>query len=408
MPPFGLPRPSRAAILDAAGVAVLVSAPAWSFVSAAAAGGDALPVAALLLAGGIALCVGRLVGRLSRWIVPGAVAAVAAAIATSTPGLLSRSPLEGALGYANAAGALFVQAAIACLMVAACVRNSVIRGAAVAAALGFAIVPFVRGSIAAAAVVTVLPAGAAVARAIAGTRVAIVACAVVVVGVVGVTAVLGATFDPGDLGRSQTVGRDSGFGNPAGLASGAPILPNGSPSLGGGASGSAPPSRAPGRRFRALRAPHDAGGMIERLLSERRLLLWYEALVLLRDHPWFGVGPGRFSQESPTAVRDRDARWAHDEFLQQGAEQGGIGLALLLLLFLWGFARLTIAPSPDLFTLLGAVSLAALGVLASVDYILHFAAVPLACAALVGAAQASARIARPAPRGDHELELVRA
>ena len=69
-------------------------------------------------------------------------------------------------------------------------------------------------------------------------------------------------------------------------------------------------------------------------------------------------------------------------------ELGWAGLALVVLVFLWGFARLWVHPAPDLVVALGAASLAALGIHASVDYVLHFPAVPLAAAALVGTAQA--------------------
>ena len=89
------------------------------------------------------------------------------------------------------------------------------------------------------------------------------------------------------------------------------------------------------------------------------------------------VGPGTFAQVDRTARRDADVRWAHNEFLQEGVELGWAGFALLVLLFGWGFARLWVLPAPDIVVALGAASLAALGIHASVDYVLHFPAVPL-------------------------------
>jgi hypothetical protein len=59
-----------------------------------------------------------------------------------------------------------------------------------------------------------------------------------------------------------------------------------------------------------------------------------------------------------------------------------------VLVFVWGFARLWVHPAPDVMVALGAASLAALGLHACVDYVLHFPAVPLTAAALVGTAQA--------------------
>jgi hypothetical protein len=53
---------------------------------------------------------------------------------------------------------------------------------------------------------------------------------------------------------------------------------------------------------------------------------------------------------------------------------------------LWGFASLGATAVPDLVSVLGAVALAALGIHASVDYVLHFPAVPVTASALVGAA----------------------
>jgi O-antigen ligase len=128
-------------------------------------------------------------------------------------------------------------------------------------------------------------------------------------------------------------------------------------------------------------------GRVADALSERRLELWHESVQILGDHP-LGVGPGRYEDVSPTARRDADARWAHNEFLQQGVELGWIGLVLTALFFLWGFARLWVRPAPDVVTALGAASLAALGIHGCVDYIIHFPAVPLAAAVIVGNAQA--------------------
>jgi O-antigen ligase len=129
-----------------------------------------------------------------------------------------------------------------------------------------------------------------------------------------------------------------------------------------------------------------ADGPVVDALSERRLELWHESVQILLNQP-FGVGPGRFKDVSPTARRDADARWAHNEFLQQGVELGWIGLVLTVLFFIWGFARSWVVPDPDIVVALGAASLAALGIHACVDYVIHFPAVPLAAAAILGSAQ---------------------
>ena len=123
-----------------------------------------------------------------------------------------------------------------------------------------------------------------------------------------------------------------------------------------------------------------------RALDVRRVVLWHQSLRIIGRRPG-GVGPGRFAEVDHAAQRDADVRWAHNEFLQEGVELGWAGLALLVLVFGWGFARLWVLPAPDIVTALGAASLAALGIHASVDHVLHFPAIPLTAAALVGTAQ---------------------
>jgi hypothetical protein len=60
-------------------------------------------------------------------------------------------------------------------------------------------------------------------------------------------------------------------------------------------------------------------------------------------------------------------------------------LLLLAGLFAWGFARLGLLGAPDAPAIVAAGALAALGIHACVDYVLHFPALPLAAAALFGA-----------------------
>jgi O-antigen ligase len=123
-------------------------------------------------------------------------------------------------------------------------------------------------------------------------------------------------------------------------------------------------------------------------LTERRLELWHDALVIVGEHPVAGAGFSRFEELSPTARSDRDARWAHNEFLQVGAETGIPGLVLVVSLFVWGFARLAIG-AESMGRALAAAGLAAVGIAASVDYVFHFAAVPITAAVLLGAGVAA-------------------
>jgi O-antigen ligase len=129
-----------------------------------------------------------------------------------------------------------------------------------------------------------------------------------------------------------------------------------------------------------------AARAIEAGVTERRVELWRDAWSIAVEHPALGVGPGRFGRESPVARDDRDTRAAHNEFLQAAAETGFVGLGLALLVFGWGFARLWVGA--DDVAIVAAAALAALGIHASVDYVLRFWPVTLAAAALLGAATA--------------------
>jgi O-antigen ligase len=134
-------------------------------------------------------------------------------------------------------------------------------------------------------------------------------------------------------------------------------------------------------------AQHVAG----QVLSEQRLRLWHEAFAMMQSHPVTGVGPDRFQVVSPTAQRHPDYRWTHNEFLQQGAEAGIPGLLLLSTLFLWAFGRLWTVERAGPITALSAAALAALGLHATIDYVMHFPAVPIIAAALAGVGM----VARP-------------
>ena len=80
------------------------------------------------------------------------------------------------------------------------------------------------------------------------------------------------------------------------------------------------------------------------------------------------------------------------------------GAILLALLVGWGFARLPLVTRPDARTLLGALAVATLAIGASVDYVLHFPAIPVVGAALIGAAQSDPIPVRDEPIGSGPME----
>ncbi len=81
-------------------------------------------------------------------------------------------------------------------------------------------------------------------------------------------------------------------------------------------------------------------GILDRDFFNMRLQLWSGALRMMRDYPLTGVGVGAYIVEYPNVVparesgRDRTTDSALNYFLQAGAELGGIGLVLVLWLFL--------------------------------------------------------------------------
>jgi O-antigen ligase len=261
-----------------------------------------------------------------------AAALVAAAVvgARSKTGVLTSAPLAGPLGYGNANAAFYVQAAIAGLMLASTARPWLLRLIGGVGAGIFVFLPFVAHAVTAAWLVVVLPAIALVAS-YAGARGVRVSIAIFAV---GFGAVLVGT-----------------------ILAGAGYSPTSAPNL--------------FERAAIQAADRD------------RVILWHDAFMIMQEHPVGGVGPGRYQVISPIASKDRDYRWAHNEFLQQGAEGGVLGLVVLALIFLWGFARLWVAKGPGPITALSGAALAALGIHASTDYIIHFPAIPLLAAGLV-------------------------
>lgn len=119
--------------------------------------------------------------------------------------------------------------------------------------------------------------------------------------------------------------------------------------------------------------------------------LWARALEQVREQPLRGVGPAASAPPTPVTF-DADLRWAHHGYLQQAAEAGVVGLLLLLTLVGWGYLRLAVGPPRRRArTVAGASALTVVALHASVDHILHAAAVPLTLALLVGWATASPR-----------------
>lgn len=309
------------------GVALLASTAAWAAAAAAAAGSPGGPTVALILVSGLTVVLCRAVSSRQPVLVPTALVAVAVGLMVADPeATFRRGPLQGPFGYANATAAFLVQATIGAFMLVLAARARIVRIAGVIAAAVFVVGVVITRSWTAAILLPVVVASSLVLERTRGARAAIVASAALLLATIVLTIALGAS------------------------------VPRGEGALGRVVSGT---------------------------ISEERVALWHDALTLMAAEPLLGVGPVRFASQSPTASADVDLRWAHNEFLQMGAETGIVGFALGVSVFLWGFAALWLGP-PGRLAVLAAAALALLGMHASVDYVLHFPAVALAGAALLG------------------------
>jgi len=330
--PDTTPDRGRLRRLDLIGMALFAAAVGWTYLSSGTTDA-AHRTAAVFAASGITVVVGRLLGRLAGWLVPAAIAGIAAALwIDDSAGVVSHLPLEGPFSYANAKGAFFMIAA-GCVLAAVGVSGkpvAIIAG--LAAAVPFMSVPFVSEARAPALLIVTVPVFGLLAFAILGPKRAVVVLGGVFAAALITTAVLGANYDAGNEGR--VVDR-----------------------------------------------------VVDASITERRLALWSEAGTMMKKNPLEGVGAGRFGALSPTALADRDARWAHNAFLQQGAEAGVPGLLLIAALFTWAFVRLA-AGATDSRPLFAAIVLAAVGIHATLDYVMHFPAIPVATAAMVGSGSA--------------------
>ncbi len=308
-------------VVDIVGIALLALLAALAVVSGMISGGSAIPVVAVMAASAASLTVGRATARIDRRLVATIVFAFVAGVFIVSA--VSSGTRDGPLGYENASALLAVLGSVAGMMLASPPGSTPLRLVGLAGAVTLGCIPFLVGAVASSIIVILALAALAFVRISGRVRWGILGTAGVSLVVLSTTVVLGLTYQPDDQDAVS-------------------------------------------------------GGVAESSLSERRLALWHDALIIAAEHPIIGVGPGRFPFVSPVAASDADTRQAHNEFLQQAAEIGVPGALVFVLLVPWGYSRLLLVPRSDLITLLGSVALAALAIGASVDYVLHFALVPVA------------------------------
>lgn len=140
---------------------------------------------------------------------------------------------------------------------------------------------------------------------------------------------------------------------------------------------------------------------LEGPLTANRVQLWGDAARLAGEHPVLGTGPGRFAELSPTAQQALGADGKpHSAVLQQAAEQGLVGVALLGAAFGWLLYVLLRSPRSTAVALTAGAALTALAVLASVGNALSFTPVTAGAGLLAGLASARRPIGAGGPGGE--------
>ncbi|MEU8932347.1 O-antigen ligase family protein [Streptomyces sp. NPDC048409] len=320
----------RRNVSDAVGVVVLAACAGWALLTAA--GRDGRPEGVLLAV--LAVAAGHAAGRMSGSLWP-----VAAPCAAAVAGLAAAPALpRGAMGSAFATP-LGPAGAVAALLVLA-------TGGLCCAAWATP-VPALRSGLWA------LAAGVAVAGAVAGSAVGCAAGA----------AVLLCSAAAGRM-------RHRGAGV-AGLALVAAVVT--------GAVWALAADVLPAGLTAATTGP----------LTERRVLLWRDALHLARRNSALGVGPGRFGGLNGTAsgTLPPDGR-PHSAPLQLAAEQGLVGVLLLAAVFCWILYALWRSPRPTPVVLTAGAALTAVAAVAAVGDALSFTAVSAGAGLLAGLATA--------------------
>jgi O-antigen ligase len=316
--------------LDFAGVALVGLSILWVCVAAAGRSARIMPMVLLLVAAVAAYVVGRVVGVPHDVTLPATIACGLALVLAVSSSAGSVSP---PLGYGNANGALGVQGIVAAMMAAVASRHPPTRRGLYALGAVLLLETALTRSLAATLLGVLVLGVGLVAPVLRGRRLLAVGGLVIVAGCAVATTVIGLRYEPQHRSPETVV-------------------------------------------------------VAQDVLSSRRVQLWHEAVSMVSDDPVRGVGPGRFSVESPTAQEDPDARWAHSAPLQLAAEQGLPGAGLLAALMVWAFVSLVRSPRSDPVVVCALAGVIAFGVQACIDYIAYFPAIPLALALLLGVATA--------------------
>ncbi|MGC5406332.1 O-antigen ligase family protein [Streptomyces sp. DT225] len=329
----------RRIVSDATGVVVLGACAGWSLITAAVH--DGRPEGVLLAV--LAVAAGYATGRIGGALLPvgapcaGALAGVGL---LAIPQLAPGPQISAPLGHAGATAAVLTLSA----------------GAACCAAWA-ASAPAVRFAL------RLLAAGTAVLAALLGSATGCVACVAVLLC---------------SLAAGRTRHRGAGL---AALAGAAAVVTGLIWAIASGA------------------LPGGFTAAVEGRLTQHRVRLWQDAWHLLRESSLLGAGPGRFGELSPASAPSllSDGK-PHSAPLQQAAEQGLVGLALLVAAFGWMMYALWRGPRPTPVALTAGAALTALAAIAAVGNALSFTAVSVGAGLLAGLATARPLADEPAHR----------
>lgn len=135
--------------------------------------------------------------------------------------------------------------------------------------------------------------------------------------------------------------------------------------------------------------PEGLAVSLEGQLTGHRIGLWQDALRMAQRDAALGVGPGRFGELSTTASQTllSDGK-PHSAPLQQAAEQGVVGVLLLVSAFCWLLYTLWRSPRPTPVALTAGAALTALAAIAAVGNALSFTTVSVGAGLLAGLATA--------------------
>lgn len=122
-------------------------------------------------------------------------------------------------------------------------------------------------------------------------------------------------------------------------------------------------------------------------LTSTRQDMWHAAWHAFRHAVFFGYGPGGYAWVNPWSFQSETLS-AHSVTAQVIAELGGVGLALLALLFLSGLAWAVSSPSVN-GAWVAAAAWTALAVHSQMDHLLEYWPVPLAAGLVLGLAHKS-------------------